>query len=234
MKPVKQMINRNNKSRLSGNLYIVTVLLLLLLYCKYSHPLTRFIDAGKWWRGFVICIFEDNDVPSLAQYGKIDLSRGNSETGIFSEGVISYIDNDSTIQINSSADSFPNGYMEIPCRKNKVIYSKDSTLLPMYWSAPCPAWIEISWKENQVIDRIEITPNSDEYGMGEYCVFIWDQNLNHYILIDSYSGRAGKFKAITLNSATTSRIRININKGGYGNSDAYLKDLKIFGSHIKD
>lgn len=107
----------------------------------------------------------------------------------------------------------------------------------MYWSAPCPAWIEITWLNEQIIDRIEITPNNDEYGMGEYRLLVWDQGRNKYIPSSpmvSYSGRAGRFKAFNLSSTTTSRVKISIHKGGYLNNNAYLKDVKVFGHPLED
>lgn len=236
-KPTRKSRKYDSISGLSGYLYIAMVLVLLLFYCRYSHPIVRLIDAGKWWKGFVQSLYEVNDTPYIVQYGQMDLSKKKSDSGIYSDRIISSIEKDSTIQINVSDDSYPNGFKEIPFRVDKAMYSEKSTLLPMYWSAPCPAWIEITWLNEQIIDRIEITPNNDEYGMGEYRLLVWDQGRNKYIPSSpmvSYSGRAGRFKAFNLSSTTTSRVKISIHKGGYLNNNAYLKDVKVFGHPLED
>ena len=206
------------------------VVLLSAYYYRYSEPVSRFYTATLWWKRVLSNSFEKQDLPTM-NYGRISYSGNSATHEIYFDGNITNLNRDSSFQILVSIDNYPNGRKDIPFLENKAVYAPDSALLPMYWSAPCPAWLEMKFPVDKVIDRIEITPNADEYGAGDYEILVWNNRANNYISTNPpsrYNGRAGKFKVFTFEKVITDKVKIVIVKGGTGNNYAYIKDIKVY------
>ncbi len=120
---------------------------------------------------------------------------------VFSYGDISKLEIFPDLRIRSSHNDLPNGDQLIPFRIRKPLANSD--IIPPYWSAPSPAWIEVEFPSPQKMDYVQIQfPDftflgnpysplvwndvSKEYQPGripqEYRVEVeyWDTTTNHY------------------------------------------------------
>lgn len=96
----------------------------------------------------------------------------------FSFGDISKLEIFPNLRIRSSHNDLPNGDQLIPFRIRKPLVNRD--IIPPYWSAPSPAWIEVEFPSPQWIDYVQIQFPDFTFLGNPYSPQVWNDLTKEY------------------------------------------------------